>query len=138
MKSDWMRAEAYLLMKRFGRVEFDVEHFWWFWVHRFPLPPGFNKEESGLLVELDVTYPFTAPKNCYLNRNIRSSTGDPIDHYFSGSYHNKFFSKGWAWLSLHIDGWKPDANIVRGDNLLRYCDLVYLTLEGLARQKGEG
>ena len=136
MKSDWMRAEAYLLMKRFGRVEFDVEHFWWFWVHRFPLPPGFNKEESGLLVELDVTYPFTPPVNVYLDRNIRFSSGEAIDHYFPGSYQNKLFSKGWAWLSLHVEGWKPDANIVRGDNLLKYCDLVYLTLEGLAKKKG--
>ncbi|MEI9475060.1 MAG: E2/UBC family protein [Deltaproteobacteria bacterium] len=138
MKREWIRAEAYLLTRRFRQVEFDPDDYLWVHIRDFDLPPGFNKRQSGLLIELDATYPFTAPKNCFIDRDIRTSSGESIDHYFPESSQNKFFSKGWAWLSLHIDNWKPNANIIGGDNLLRFCDILYLTLEGLTKQRKEG
>lgn len=138
MKRDWMKAETYLLTRRFRGVEFDVDRWRWFCVRGFGLPPGFNKVESALLVELDVAYPFTPPVNVYMDNNIRLLSGESIDHYFPRSDQNKFFSKNWAWLSLHLEGWKPDANIVAGDNLLKYCDVVYLTLQDLAKKKEPG
>ena len=131
-----MRAEAYLLTRRFRRVKFDPDDYLWFCIRDFDLPPGFNKTQSALLIELDVTYPFTPPKGSYLDRDIRTSSGWTIDHYHPGE--NKFSSKGWAWLCLHVDGWKPNANIVQGHNLLRFCDIVYLTLEGLLIRKEGG
>jgi hypothetical protein len=135
VRRERIKAEVYLLRKRFTKVEFDPDGYW-VCIYDFDLPRGCNKAQSCLLIELDSSYPFTPPKNCYIDRNIRSSSGEPIDHYFPGSRENKFFAKGWAWLSLHLDGWKPTANIVQGDNLLKFCDLVYLALEDLVRGKG--
>ena len=138
MKREWIRAEAYLLTRRFHQVEFDPDDYLWFVIHDFDFPPGFNKKQSRLLIELDSTYPFTPPKGAYLDRNVRTSAGEAIAHYFPGSDQNKFFSKGWAWLCVHVEGWRPNANIVKGDNLLKFCDIVYVTLEDLGKQRKEG
>jgi len=135
MRRERIKAEVYLLKKRFTRVEFDIDECLWVCIYDFDLPRGCNKTKSCLLIELDGSYPFTPPKNCYVDRNIRTSSGEPIDHYFPGRNGNKFFAKGWAWLSLHLDSWKPAANIVRGDNLLRFCDLIYLAIGDLVKEK---
>jgi hypothetical protein len=126
--------EIALLRQAFNQVEYDSEKLLWVCIHDFQLPKGFNKDTSGLLIELPKNYPFSPPINCFLDRSIRTSDGRSIrDHYFPDRSYNKYYDKGWAWFCFHIKNWKLREDIIQSDNLLTCVDIAYLTLENLLK-----
>lgn len=126
--------EVALLEQAFSAVDYDSERFLWVCIHDFKLPRGFNKDTSGLLIELPRNYPFSPPTNCFLDRSIRTGDGRWIrDHYFPDRSYNKYYDKGWAWFCFHIKNWKVKEDVMKSDNLLTCVDIAYLTLEKLLR-----
>ena len=123
--------EVYLLEQIFGSIKYDQEDRLWVCIPNFDLPQGYNKKTSQLLIELPAHYPFNPPRNFFLDRTIGTRNGKDIEHYYPNSEQNKYYDKGWAWFSVHIQRWKVKDDIMRSDNLLTSVDIAYLTLQDL-------
>lgn len=129
-----------LLVPRYGRenLEWDPEEkLGWIMITRFKLPKGWINKRSDsplyntfctpLLLEIPAGYPSVAPTNFYAERQLQCGT-DFIKHYFDepgGLSQNKYTSKGWAWLCIHVNAWDHRTNVARGDNLLTICKLIF-------------
>ncbi len=126
--------EVSLLRNAFNEVEYDSERLLWVCIHDFKLPQGFNKGKTGLLIELPKNYPFCPPKNCFLDKTIKTALGKEIrEHYYPDKLYNKYYDKGWAWFCIHIKSWKIRDDVMESDNLLTSIDIAYLTLENLVK-----
>lgn len=127
--------EILLLNHVFDEIEYDSDNFLWVCIHDFRLPEGFNKDGGELLIELPPNYPFSPPKNCFLDRTVRTSGGKEIrEHYYPNESYNKYYEKGWAWFCFHITSWKAKEDVMESDNLLTFVDLAHLALAELARE----
>jgi hypothetical protein len=126
-----LMTEVYALGMAYSQVTYDKDSFLWVCIHDFELPPGFNKKQSELLIELNANYPFTPPKNFFLDRTVRTRRGENIEHYYPDEQYNKYHGKGWAWFCVHIKSWKVRGDIMQSDNLLTAADLAYLNLQDL-------
>jgi len=125
------QLEIYLLEQVFGSIEYDHDNRLWVYIPNFNIPPGYNKNTSKLLIELSRNYPFSPPTNFFLDRTIGTRNGKSIEHYYPDRSSNKYYDKGWAWFSVHIQRWKVKDDIMRSDNLLTSVDIAYLTLQDL-------
>lgn len=128
-----LMMEVYALGIAYPQVTYDKDNFLWVCIPDFDLPPGFNKRQSKLLIELNGKYPFTPPKNFFLDRTVKTQQGENIAHYYPDRSYNKYYDKGWAWFCVHIKSWKVRDDIMQSDNLLTAADLAYLTLQDLIR-----
>lgn len=122
--------EVLLLAMAFGEVNFDENCYTWVHIPRFRLPVGWNKATTELLIELPSAYPQVGPDGFYLDKRLRDRWGRNPDHYFEEeSRHNKYAHLGWAWFCLHQEpskrgGWKATSNVMDGDNLVKYVELI--------------
>ncbi len=119
--------EALLLAKQFNVVEYDDEDGRWVHVPQFPLPAGWDRQTTGLLLILPNGYPHVPPNGFYIDRFLRTCSGGRIDHYFEqeGSY-NPFANQGWGWFCVHLNQgiWRPTGNVLYGDNLAKLAALI--------------
>ena len=130
-----IRQEVLLLGIAFGEVNYDAKCFTWVHIRRFPLPPRWTQVKSELLIELPTAYPQVGPDGFYLDKGLRDPLGRSPNHYFEeqGRY-NKYGHLGWAWFCLHQEplrkgGWRATADIMEGDNLVKYVELIRAILK---------
>jgi len=122
--------EVVLLAMAFGEVNFDENCYTWVHIPRFRLPAGWNKATTELLVELPRAYPQVGPDGFYLDKRLRDRQGRTPGHYFEEkSRYNRYAHLGWAWFCLHQEpgkkgGWKATSDIMEGDNLVKYVELI--------------
>ena len=136
-----MTEISQLLVPLYGRdnLKWDPEEKCeWIMFERFRLPPGWlnkrpdspfhNTAYTPLLIEVSAGYPSVAPQNFYSEQQLQCGT-DFINHYFdrpgTGTSANKYTSKGWAWLCIHVTAWDYKTNVAKGDNLLTVCRLIF-------------
>lgn len=127
-KEERMWEEVKLLAVAYGSVSFDDISFSWVYIPRFPLPRGWNKRHTELLIELPPTYPWTPPTSFYMDKGLRKH-GHSVAHYFEEEDLSKYSERGWAWFCLHVEecgrgGWSPTDVVTVGDNLLKYAELI--------------
>jgi hypothetical protein len=122
-----VHQEALLLARQFGVVDYDDEDGRWVHIPRFPLPTGWDRPTTDLLLVLPSGYPHVPPDGFYIDRFIRTSSGQRVDHYFEerGTY-NPYAEKGWGWFCIHLEqgSWCPTGDVLRGDNLLKLTALI--------------
>jgi hypothetical protein len=133
--------EALLLARQFGVVDYDDEDGRWVYIPRFPLPAGWDRRTTGLLLVLPSGYPHVPPGGFYIDRFLRTRSGRRVDHYFEerGDY-NPYADKGWGWFCIHLDrgAWQPTGDVLRGDNLLKLAALIRTILTQVAARYGRG
>jgi Prokaryotic E2 family E len=127
--------EVAILLRWFDRVDYDDVARDWVLVHDYPLPEGFNKPSTPVLMLIPVDYPQVPPDGLFIDRGLNIP-----GHYFQGhGGRNPFGDKDWAWLCAHLArrGWQPSADVTNGDNLLTLMGL-YATIfaEMLDRRRG--
>lgn len=127
-------AEVFLLRKLYQKVDYDGENFRWVYIPYFELPEGFNEQVGELLIELPSNYPFSPPKNFFLDKGIKTLEGYSIDHYYPQASMSKYHEQGWAWFCIHIESWKVVNDIMQSDNLLTCVDLVYTALSEILEE----
>ncbi len=125
--------EVRALRTAYPDMLYDTNNFFWVCIHAFDLPPGLNKKQSDLLIEVPPNYPFGPPKNFFTDRTITTRRGYPIEHYYPNKEYNKYYDQGWAWFCVHIKSWKVKAGIAESDSLLTAADLAYLALQDIAK-----
>ncbi len=90
---------------------------------QYPLPPGWNKKQTPLLLITDVSYPnskldmFWACSDLLLDSNKIPQAGDTIETYLN---------KSWRRFSWHVQKWNPAI-----DNVRSYLDTVDARLKQL-------
>jgi hypothetical protein len=127
--------EALLLARQFGVVDYDDEDGRWVQIPRFPLPLGWDRRTTGLLLVLPSGYPHVPPDGFYIDRFLRTRNGQRVEHYFEreGS-HNPYTDQGWGWFCIHLDrgAWRPTGDVFHGDNLLKLTALIRAILTEVA------
>ena len=130
VRSRRISLEVLFLAMAFGEMNFDENCFTWVHVPRFPLPRGWNRKVSGLLIDLPSAYPQVGPDGFHLDVGLRDRRGKTPEHYFEkeGSY-SKHAHLGWAWYCLHQQpgkrgGWRATSDLMDGDSLLKYVELI--------------
>lgn len=99
-----------------------------FTIIRWPLPPGWNKSETALLVLIPPGYPVTPPDNFFVDPDLRLGNG-----VMPGNA-NLETQTGRQWLrfSYHVESgdWQPHSDPAKGHNLLTF-------LQGVAERLAE-
>jgi hypothetical protein len=113
----------------FPPYDFDQEALGWLRLQRFPLPPGWNKATSELLILIPDVYPEVPPDRFYLDPDLRDRKYKSPGHYFEV---NELSDSGWAWFCLHLeDSWEPRQRIEDGDHLVKVIERIQI---GLAKE----
>ena len=121
--------EVELLGLRYRALDFD-DVGRWVYIPEFDLPPGWDRKTTGLLIEIPSAYPNTSPDGFFVDQRLRTKDERTPAHYYEDS---KYRKQGWAWVCLHIENWRPQSNVVDGDNLLKLVECIYTQLTELCR-----
>ena len=88
-----------------------------FIVRNFDLPPGYNRRQIDIWVEIPSDYPESAPgvggSDVYVPKGLKFHGRKPSD------YHGSSGPKGWAWWCYEWIDWNPCK-----DNLISFFELV--------------
>lgn len=119
--------EIELLRKRYGSLEHGP-NLEWILFKEFPLPAGWNRTTTPLLVLIPPGYPMTPPDNFYVPTGVRLASGAIPSNYSEGPSH---LGREWGQFSLHAqkEHWKPTADLLDGDNLLTFMLVVECRLQ---------
>jgi len=106
------------------------------WVHirDYPLPAGrYNRERTQLLFLVPVGYPNTGPDCFFVDSDLRLADGSMPPGFNAGGDSSSGPSPlpgSWGWFSWHPQGWRPGAEIEKGDNLLTFLRGANACLRG--------
>src|SRR5581483_5487930 len=121
MQERRVAEEAALLRRRFPHARAGVDPgagTGWVYLPAFPLPRGWNRRATELLVIVPAGYPHVPPDSFFLQRGLRDAAGRPLSHYFEEQQgHNPYHDRGWAWFCYHLvtGAWRPAARPLQGD-----------------------
>jgi len=122
--------EIDLLRKGYGEVEHG-ENVDWILFKSFQLPPGWNRENTDLLIIIPPGYPVTPPDNFFVRNGLRI-IADGAERVPSNYSENQTVLGGsWAQFSFHAQVWNPAPDSLEGDNLLTFVLAVERRLQEL-------
>jgi hypothetical protein len=111
------QREFELIKQRYGEVEVAPD-LTWIVIRRFPLPEGWSKTQTDLLVLLPAGYPTTPPDNFYTDHDLKLATGAAIGNSSENVSVNGRVTRQ---FSFHIEAdWRPHADLLQGHNLLTF------------------
>lgn len=127
-----LQTESLHLAKRYGPVRFDTIDGAWLHIKHFALPPGWNKKEVEILIDVPwgtPGYPSVAPQWFWTDHDLKTETGRPIGHFFAegaGNSDRKHINAGWGHFCVHMNEWHPSAgnDILNGHSLIAYLNLI--------------
>ena len=114
------RREIELLRQQYPRVDHgpDLD---WVVFRDFPLPPGWNRESTDLLVLIPPGYPETAPDNFHVRSGLRVESGAVPGNYTD---EQELLGEPWGQFSYHANEWAPTPDMWDGDSLLTFMIAV--------------
>jgi len=126
---DRRKAELKLVETSHGVIQVS-EDMSWFIIPRYPLPSGWSKSETALLVMIPPGYPVTPPDNFFVDAELRLSNGSMpgsasvVEH----------LGRQWLQFSYHVEAgdWKPHADADKGYNLLTFLQGIKKRLQELS------
>lgn len=127
-----VQAEIGLLCEHFGAEKvFWPADFSYVQIHDYGLPPNWSQDLSDIALLLPPTYGFETPiKHAFLEPGLRRWNGRAyrtIEHYFDGVFmpygHERWRDKGWGYLCLHLNRWRPQ------DTIFSYLKNLYTFLD---------
>lgn len=110
------REELELLCQRYGELQHG-ENLDWVLFQHFPMPLGWNRGETKLLVLIPAGYPTTPPDNFFVPNGLRTTSGAMPGNY---TENQSVLGGSWAQFSLHAKEWSPSPDPNVGDNLLTF------------------
>ncbi|KAA3645716.1 MAG: hypothetical protein DWQ07_12315 [Chloroflexi bacterium] len=116
-----LQEELRLLRIRFSELEQAPEGEWF--IVRWPLRTGWNKDEVRVLVQIPVGYPTSPPDNFYTDLDLRLANGQMPSNT---SPNQVIAGQQWLQFSYHLEAntWLPHADVSKGHNLLSFLDGV--------------
>jgi hypothetical protein len=106
----------------------------WFVIRHYPLPDGWNKTTTQILILLPPGYPETPPDNFYTDLDLRlAGEGDRrAEGGTDGPSHQGRQWQQFSWHFVEPAEWQPQAEIERGHNLLTFMNGVVQRLSELS------
>jgi hypothetical protein len=92
-------------------------------LHSYPLPPGYNKATTELLVKIPASYPNGRPDMFWVDEDLLLKDGRCPR---SADLIETILGKKWRRFSWHPQGWNPGT-----DNLRTYLEFVNARLAKL-------
>ena len=125
----WLVLNAALLSKVFGSdyVLIDDKNWKCLQVLNFELPMNWDRCFTELLIEFPhCTNTILPPDKFYIERELRTTTGNIPKHYYENDYFNDKSREGWARFSFHIEGnWQPSLDMRHGTTMIKVLDSLY-------------
>jgi len=119
-------------------VQIDDNKLNYIMVMKFQLNRFFSQPTTSLLIKIPAGYPETAPTHFFMKKSL-TYKGKCPEHYFkedSSVFNNKLSHLGWGKYCLHIEGsWRPSSNILDGDSLISFLELIKTVLENIERTR---
>ena len=117
-----LRAEVEMLRAEHPSLQCGAD-LDWVLIADFPLPPGWNRERTRLLLLVPSGYPQIPPDNFYVDVGLRTSGGA-----MPGSYSEPVGQIGdnWGQFSWHaeMESWRPAPEPAAGHNLRTVVDMI--------------
>lgn len=125
---DRLMVEIGLIRDRYGEVE-TGSGLEWVIIKEWPLPHGWNRQSTELLVLIPPGYPVTPPDNFYTDHDLRLANGQVPGN---ANANNQQLGRSWLQFSFHVGtgDWKPSADLLGGHNLQTF-------LQGAAKRLQE-
>ena len=116
--------EVELLRQRYSRVEHgsDLD---WLKFKDFPLPSGWDRGSTDILVLIPPGYPETPPDNFYVPNGLRLQSNAVPGNFAEGQ---EVLGASWAQFSYHAETWTPTHDLWNGDTLVTFMTAVELRL----------
>lgn len=122
------QREIELIQAAYGELDLgpDLD---WLLIKQWPLPAGWNKKSTEVLVLIPPGYPVTPPDSFYTEPDLCLAGGGQPGNTAQGHSVN---GRSWRWFSYHVEAgdWRPHADLLQGHNLLTF-------LEGVRRRLSE-
>ena len=117
-----LEEEFDAVKRQYGELTVDEESTWMI-VEHYPLPPGWNKPETKILILIPSGYSTTPPDNFYTDDDLRLENENQA---LSASPGQNVAGGTWQQFSYHVQPgeWRPHAEPLRGDNLLTFMAAV--------------
>jgi hypothetical protein len=128
-----LQKEITIISHRFP-ILFDENNLSYISVTNFPLNSQFNFSSTTLLLKIPVQYPYTPPEHFYLKKGLLYNGKSPV-HYFQSAGFNDLSDLGWSKYCLHTKSWKPTSDILSGDSLITFLELIKLVFDNLEREE---
>jgi len=106
---------------------------WRLIIYDFPLPAGFNRRTTAVLVCIPPEYPEVPPSWFYVKRGLRYR-GRRLPHYYEDFVPSALRRQGWAGCCVHIVEWRPAEKPLSGHSLLSFCEVISEFFERGARE----
>jgi len=135
----WILQNLQLLSKKYGenRVLLDAKTWQCLLIANFGLPPTWRQTTSQLIIILpEKAQVFCAsPDRFYLEKGLRTVTGEKPRHYFESAGFNDMSGSNLARFSFHLKkGWYPKMHCKNGTTLLDILEGLCLGLDSAARE----
>lgn len=112
------KQELDLIRSKYGEIDIgpDLD---WVLIKMFPLPFGWNRDETALLVLIRPGYPTTPPDNFLVDNDLRLASGQLPGNVSADQSH---LGRSWLQFSYHVDAaeWRPNPELLNGHNLLTF------------------
>lgn len=139
----WYRNNENLLMGRFPHscMCHDIYKCKWIMIGSFPLPPGYDRQYSRLLLQLPgIGEPIsTKPEHFCLDADIKELDGLGQDYYYgiNGEPCPDHF-EGMKQFDLNLQTWQPSYRTRQGENFGTIIDTIISFLNGAVEAPGTG
>ncbi len=135
----WILQNIQLLSKRYGKdgVVLDGKTWRSILIFYYCLPESWKPRSSRLLIVLPPkSQIFHAPPDrFYMDRSLRTVTGQMPAHYYEEGGFNDLTKQGMARFSFHLKkGWQPKREHLKGTTLIDVIDAFYLALDMAAME----
>ncbi len=112
--------EVELLRQQYSLVEHGPNLDWLMFKH-FPLPPGWDRGSTDILVLIPPGYPETPPDNFYVPNGLRLQSGAVPGNFAEGQ---EVLGASWAQFSYHAKTWIPTPDLWNGDMLVTFMAAI--------------
>jgi hypothetical protein len=111
-------------------VQIDEENFDYIAIMKFNLNENFSQPTTTLLIKMPKLYPEVPPTHFFIKKSILCKGANAL-YYHKDDEFNELSEDGWGKYCLHIKGncWKPSINILEGDNLITYLELIKTVID---------
>lgn len=135
----WMLQNVQLLSSRYGTdgVVLDGQTWHAILIFYYGLPRSWKQRTTRLLIVMPAGSQIfhTPPNRFYIDRGLRTVTGQKPSHYFEDHHFNDMANQDVARFSFHlIEGWNPKVQCNQGTTLLDVIDALYLAMDMAAKE----
>jgi len=115
------RIDEDILLLRSKYPDLEVKDNWIF-IPNYPLPDGWNRSQSDVVIEIKETYPVAPPYGIYVPSSLRFQDALPRKFREKAEIQPPFEGE-WGIFSWQGDDaeWRASSNIEQGANLLRWA-----------------